>query len=196
MKSKYFAPQATQISSLKNRGYHCAIHSTGLATICWKQETVRENVRFYVMIFTPKADRPALNCYFSKQSSAEKYIGEMIQRMHDRKESTEKIKAERKAYDATKYWVVGDVVYNSWGYDQTNVDYYQVTRVTKGCIWIRRIAANSSDRGQPGGGKCFPCRGEFTGEEIKKNVTSEYVSFRCGSGSKWDGRAKYCSSDR
>ncbi len=31
---------------------------------------------------------------------------------------------------------VGAILYSSWGYDQTNVDYYMVTRCTKASAWI------------------------------------------------------------
>jgi hypothetical protein len=196
MKSKYHAPRNTQIEALKKQGYFCHQHAAAPAVICWKHEIVRDQSRFYVKIFSLTADVPLLNGYFRSQSSAEKYISDLLQRLVNRIEEKEKRKAERKSYDCTKHWTPGDVVYNSWGYDQTNVDFYQVTRVSKGCIWIREISANSSDHGQPGGGKCFPRRNEFIGEEIKKNVTSDYVSFPCGAGCKWDGRAKYCSSDR
>jgi hypothetical protein len=35
----------------------------------------------------------------------------------------------------------GDVLSCSWGYDQTNVDWYQVIRATPSSIWIRKIRA-------------------------------------------------------
>ena len=34
---------------------------------------------------------------------------------------------------------LGDLLYCSWGYDQTNVDWYQVLRVSKAFVWLRRI---------------------------------------------------------
>lgn len=34
---------------------------------------------------------------------------------------------------------VGDVLVCSWGYDQTNVDYYKVTRRTKASVWIVKV---------------------------------------------------------
>jgi len=38
---------------------------------------------------------------------------------------------------------VGDIFEMSWGYDQTNVNYFQVTRITpKGC-YVREIGASS-----------------------------------------------------
>lgn len=32
---------------------------------------------------------------------------------------------------------VGQILYSSWGYDQTNIDFYQIVRVSeKGSVWI------------------------------------------------------------
>lgn len=36
---------------------------------------------------------------------------------------------------------VGDVVVGSWGYDQTNIDYYAVVRTTKAKVELRPIGA-------------------------------------------------------
>lgn len=43
---------------------------------------------------------------------------------------------------------VGDILVSSWGYDQTNVDYYQVIAVTKASVRIREICTRyiASDR--------------------------------------------------
>mgnify|MGYP003680694653 CR=1 FL=1 len=34
---------------------------------------------------------------------------------------------------------VGECLYASWGYDQTNIDYYQIVRVSKRSVWFRKI---------------------------------------------------------
>ena len=34
---------------------------------------------------------------------------------------------------------VGDVLYSSWGYEQTNVDFYQITRVSEKSVWYKKI---------------------------------------------------------
>ena len=34
---------------------------------------------------------------------------------------------------------VGDIFYSSWGYNQTNVDFYEVTAKTKKMVMIRRV---------------------------------------------------------
>ena len=37
----------------------------------------------------------------------------------------------------------GDLFEMSWGYDQTNVDYFQVTRVSDKGVWVREIGMKS-----------------------------------------------------
>ena len=53
---------------------------------------------------------------------------------------TEK-KARKKSYRHS--FKVGDLLHYSWGYDQTNCEYYQVRRVSNASVWIRRIGSES-----------------------------------------------------
>lgn len=34
---------------------------------------------------------------------------------------------------------IGDILHHSWGYDQTNADFYQVLRVTDKSVWIAQL---------------------------------------------------------
>lgn len=36
---------------------------------------------------------------------------------------------------------VGDILDSSWGYDQTNIDFYQVVKTTEHSVWLRSIGA-------------------------------------------------------
>lgn len=38
---------------------------------------------------------------------------------------------------------VGDLFDMSWGYDQTNVNYFQITRVSEKGVWVREIGSKS-----------------------------------------------------
>lgn len=40
----------------------------------------------------------------------------------------------------------GAILYSSWGYDQTNIDYYMVKRVTKSSAWIVPMTQNETPR--------------------------------------------------
>ena len=33
----------------------------------------------------------------------------------------------------------GTVLYSSWGYDQTNIDFYQVVRATDKTVWLQQL---------------------------------------------------------
>ena len=40
----------------------------------------------------------------------------------------------------------GHIYRTSWGYDQTNVEYFQIVRRTRGTVTLRRIAADYDDK--------------------------------------------------
>lgn len=149
---------------------------------------------------------------FPSLDRAEKYAAEFVQSAVKIEAMTTARKEEKKAkradLKAEKFWTVGDVVHTSWGYDQTNVEFYQIVKVKPRSVVVRQVTVNCSDRGQPGGGKMAPRRFEFKGPEIAcpldvdGNFTAGPVygketrpSYRhhC---SRWNGKAVYCSSDR
>ena len=53
------------------------------------------------------------------------------------KENRKKIKEE--IFKIENHYQVGDIIVNSWGYEQTNVEFYQVTRVLNMTIEVREI---------------------------------------------------------
>lgn len=59
---------------------------------------------------------------------------------------------------------VGDVLRAMWGYEQTNVDYYEVTRlIGRTMVEVREIAAQSRHAGDMSG-ECVPQPGHYIGE--------------------------------
>lgn len=62
---------------------------------------------------------------------------------------------------------VGSILRSSWGYDQTNIDYYEVTRlIGRQKVEIREIAQATSGDGWTG--KCVPLPGQYTGQPMQK----------------------------
>jgi hypothetical protein len=63
-------------------------------------------------------------------------------------------------------WKVGDMCHTSWGYDQTNVDAFQVIEVkSRTTIVVRPIGGEVEDTGYMQG-KFTPVRNRFTGAAI------------------------------
>ncbi len=73
---------------------------------------------------------------------------------------------------------VGTIFRSSWGYDQTNIDFYEVTRVMKASVEIRKIAGQQTT-GDGWTGKVVPKPGEFIGEPMTKRLKNTYDGNPC-----------------
>ena len=94
---------------------------------------------------------------------------------------------------------IGDIFTRSWGYDQTNINFFQVTRKTKKCIFVREIESTRDYDAQTMTGHALPKKGAFKGKEVKKtpykyindtclNDGRIYINFEYGCGQSWDGK--------
>lgn len=59
----------------------------------------------------------------------------------------QKAKQAEKAEEFMKQVKVGDFFYSSWGYEQTNIDFYQVTKKTAKTVWLRPVSSNVTATG-------------------------------------------------
>jgi hypothetical protein len=64
---------------------------------------------------------------------------------------------------------LGDIFCCSWGYDQTNVDYYEVTKVMGSMVEVREIGQQREDTAWLQG-ECAPAPGHFIGKPMRKRV--------------------------
>lgn len=65
---------------------------------------------------------------------------------------------------------VGDVVRSSWGYDQTNVNHYQITKlIGKRTVEVRELVEHKESTGDMTG-HVAPVWGEFIGEPMRRTV--------------------------
>lgn len=68
----------------------------------------------------------------------------------------------------------GDILYSSWGYEQTNIDYYQVTKVIgKRTVEIREIGQRREETNFMQG-NCWPVKDRFINEPMRKVVNTAY----------------------
>jgi hypothetical protein len=159
------------------------------------------NNRPIAIAYTGTKGKPDFCNYFNSEEHRETYINKFIE---EQKEKL-KYKAERKAKKQAPAifempFKPGDIIYNSWGYDQTNVDFYQVVRCTKSSVFIRPIKAEYSDRsaGCDMAAYLRPLKDSFIGEEIRKKIQwyegNAYIKFEFGGCSRWqEGDEIYCS---
>lgn len=89
----------------------------------------------------------------------------------------------------------GDILYSRWGYDQTNVNYYQVMKCTLTTTWVREIEGRVSSYSGPYK-NVVPVPGKFVGPLIRRkspDPKGRYQSIRIESYELaviWDGKPK------
>jgi hypothetical protein len=91
---------------------------------------------------------------------------------------------------------VGDVVYNSWGYDQTNVDWYRVAKTSAHYVWLQPISGHCEETGFMSGNSepqiktegSNPAEWGFSDKEKpaeKHRANGAGISMKYGSATKW-----------
>ena len=118
-------------------------------------------------LFGGKRAKPDYRYQFRNDEQREKFVADYFQSERDKIARKAEYKAERQAKG--RGLEVGDILKSVWGYDQTNVDYYEVTKlVGKTQVEIRKIASASVESDAYMTGKCTPLPGKYIGEPMRK----------------------------
>lgn len=145
-----------------------------------------------LMVFTGKGNKPDIHsAYFTEEQreNAWKNICSNVQRNEERKTQR---KVERTAPHTLE---VGDILDSSWGYDQTNIDFYQVTEVTgKNTVKVREIGKTREESDHYTYENVSASKGHFLeqAKEMTKRVNGsngiKISSFQYAT--PWDGKSK------
>ena len=86
---------------------------------------------------------------YKNLDEARSFINTYAKNIKSNIEVREKRKAEKRAANAeikaASFYKVGDIIVNSWGWEQTNINFYQVVRVTNKTIEIKEIESKIVD---------------------------------------------------
>lgn len=139
------------------------------------------------------ADKAMIEQWVRDKIAAHK--AESEKRSKARKARNAEKKAAAKA-NAGKF-AVGTVLHYSWGYDQTNCEFYEVVeKIGETMVGIRRIAGKM-EPGSEGFMSCSlkPCPGEFISDEVlRKKITAYGLRMDFGSATPvTEGRSYYSS---
>jgi len=151
------------------------------------------NGRPCARLFRPKGQKPAHRFFFASEAERETRIKSFFEGIAEHKAMTDKRRAERNAGHSLK---IGQILYSSWGYDQTNVSFYQVTEVkSKHTVMIREISRVYIATGNMSG-KVTPRKNKFMGAAISKRPDNRNCITLCSSERlyEWDGEPCYTSS--
>ena len=116
-------------------------------------------------VFYGKQTKPLWSYRFRSEAERAKSISEAFEARKARQEAMKARKADEKAW--RHGFEPGDIFRSSWGYDQTNVDYYEVISVTEKMLTVCQIASASSSEEGFMTARCVPAPGEFKGKPFK-----------------------------
>ena len=114
--------------------------------------------RVCAMAFDGRKFKPAFRFAFSSVAGREQYVIQYMQKVR----SNEDLAKARKAKQAAPHNLeVGHVFYSSWGYEQTNVNFYQVIGLKgKKTVILRELKQVREETGYLQG-TCAPALNEF-----------------------------------
>ena len=182
---------ANSIQMLKDRGYE--EYSQGDKYVALLNNS-DPNAPVCAM-FYGKSAKPSWHYRFRNMEEVDTYLKKYL----DNKEAIEKSKADRRASrKLTKDHdiKVGDIYYTDWGYDQTNIDFYEVVAVRGTRIdmkELRQVLDNHSGNYDA----VLPAQGSDRFADDKIHTVSARADGTVTSLSsfeyptKWDGKPKY-----
>ena len=145
--------------------------------------------RFYAIGFHGKAAKPD---FHYRYATPEKRDQSVVTYLEGRKLTLQDKAARREDAKKPHGLKVGDILDSTWGYDQTNVDFYEVTRVISDrAVEIRPIAQACLESNGPQD-KVMPVPGRYTGDAMmKRPAAGGYIRLTSySSASKWSGNAR------
>lgn len=150
---------------------------------------------YYAIGYSGKRSKHDFHYKFNTQEKLETYLSEYIKRLTAYEQSKIERKKERLAFKHTLK--VGDILSCSWGWEQTNVDFYQVIEVIGKMVKIREIEC-SMPNGEEGfmTGFVIPLKDKFTDEEVllKKVLRGNSIKIESYAWANvWDGKPERTS---
>ncbi len=147
-----------------------------------------------LMLFVGKSNKPLIHCRFHSEESREQKIQTVVANV----ESDIKRKESRKVtQQQPSKLTVGDILYTSWGYEQTNVEFFQVVK-TMGIrtVELMRINSRMIDSLSDYTDEVMPIKDSFITEgyrshengtyRVKDGTTVTFNSYK--NGYLWDGK--------
>jgi hypothetical protein len=124
----------------------------------------------YALVFRGTAARAEWHHSYRSEAQRAEHIDQFHRSIRGSAEARATRRAERSAW--TNPLTAGAILYTSWGYDQTNVEFFAVTRVSGRRTWIREIAAEYEATGDMTGRTWPALPMRYTGAETMHTARS------------------------
>jgi|LSQX01.2.fsa_nt_gb hypothetical protein len=143
-------------------GYSERTHESLPAVVYVDEQNIR------AIAYRGKSKKPAWNYRFQSAAHMESEIKTFFGDVAEAEAYKQERRDERKNFVSAL--IPGDIVYTSWGYDQTNVEFYEIIGKKNKRVTLREIRAKTTETGNMSG-HTIPLRGEFIGEPFTRLVS-------------------------
>jgi hypothetical protein len=110
---------------------------------------------------------------FENEERREKWVSEYVANVKRRlSEKNQELEAKKEIRANMQHdFKVGDIYYDSWGYEQTNINYYEIVEIKAKSVIIREIARQIvKGSGGHDSARVVPVLGNYTGERQIKPI--------------------------
>ena len=146
----------------KDERYGFEVHGGQLAG-------AHDRTKWFAICYRGKASKPAWHFSFRTEEALKNKIEETLRYEMEAADRKAKRQAEKKLACASHDVKPGDIFRCSWGYDQTNIDYYQVVSISGQMATVRAIGCMSEETGFMSG-ESVPALGHFIGEPFRVRI--------------------------
>ncbi|WP_059759041.1 hypothetical protein [Thiobacillus denitrificans] len=153
---------------------------TALGAEVWLIASTRQPGSVAVIAYSGKRGKHDAHYTMRDRAQAMQWAGEYMDKQQAQAQRKTERRAEQTAKRAAGHKLqVGDVLRSSWGYDQTNIDYYEVTKLIGArMVELREIGAESVGGDHYMTGDCVPKPGHYTGEAKRHMVCDDGQSVK------------------
>jgi hypothetical protein len=158
--------------------------------------------KLYAVGYRGLAGRASFNWRFRTAANRAQYVAEFIEKCREAEafKATQKhAVAEARAQFVNPYQI-GDILETVWGYEQTNVDFFQIVEVLPMSIRVRPICGETVESTGPFSARVVALKNRFADEALPKLVRlmidksgKPYCSIEGHNLYVWDGKPSHCS---
>ena len=160
------------------------------------EKTIKGRVWFAVAVFYNNAGKPAHLYRYQSEERRQEFIDNVKDNVQKREAEKQRRRQERKEFHTG--CEVGDIFVSTWGWEQTNVDFYVLIDLKGNRGTFQEIGSSMVEGSMMSHGMAcdvVPCREHEKGEPFVKQIgVGEVINLEtymyC---KKWDGRPEYNS---
>ncbi|OIN57144.1 hypothetical protein [Arsenicibacter rosenii] len=139
------------------------------------------------MAFRGKSQKPAWHYRFKSAEAQQQYEQNFLQSVREAEEQKRKMSEQKNALHTLKE---GDILYSSWGWEQTNIDFFQIIAVKSKTLTLQEIGATSVETTGWASDRVIADPTIKIGVEFKKRADgfNQVTLDRCRTATRYDGK--------